>query len=156
MAVAVFSADIASKYAVAAWLEDGAREVVVIPGWFNVIFRINQGGIWSLGRQFGSVANFSLASFSLIAVGVIVFLAAFGIRPGDRWMPLVLGAILGGALGNLYDRLVFHGVRDFLDFHYHEVYHWPTFNLADSFLMCGAIALALSSMLIRPNPAAIE
>ncbi|MFO0947693.1 MAG: signal peptidase II [Planctomycetota bacterium] len=57
---------------------------------------------------------------------------------GQILLASVLGGILGGAAGNLHDRILFGGVRDFIDAHYHEVYHWPTFNLADSFLVCGA------------------
>lgn len=150
VAAVCFVADVSTKYAVGYWLDHGAREYVVIPGWISIIYRVNEGGIWSIGRDFGATANLSLAVFSSIAVSVIVGMAWFGLKPGDRLMPIVLGAILGGALGNFHDRLVFSGVRDFVDAHYFEVYHYPTFNLADSFLVCGAITLVAISLFWPP------
>lgn len=152
VAAGCFAADIASKYTVGFWLDHGEVDSVVIPGWFNIIYRINEGGIWSIGRQFGAAMNGSLAVFSVLAVGLILSLAFVAVRSGDRWMAVVLGAILGGALGNLYDRILFQGVRDFLDFHYYDVYHYPTFNLADSFLVCGAVALIVTSLFARAMP----
>jgi len=63
---------------------------------------------------------------------------------------VTLGLILGGTLGNLYDRLVFGGVRDFLHFHIPNVIDWPVFNLADCWLVCGAILLLIQAIFAPP------
>ena len=62
-----------------------------------------------------------------------------------------LGLILGGTLGNLYDRLVFNGVRDFL--HWDYLFDWPVFNVADCCLVCGASLLLLQAFASSPQPA---
>ena len=79
-------------------------------------------------------------------------------RPaGDGWLCTALGLILAGTLGNLFDRVVFGGVRDFLYFYWIE---WPVFNVADCFLVCGAGLLLLqaftSSAADKHKPAAAE
>ena len=62
----------------------------------------------------------------------------------DRTLSIALGMILGGTLGNLYDRAVFHGVRDFMHWRMPE---WPVFNVADCLLVCGAGLLLLQAFL---------
>ncbi|QDU64177.1 Lipoprotein signal peptidase [Planctomycetes bacterium Pan216] len=148
-AVVCFSLDLISKYVVADWVAGSGGEVVIIPGWLSFITRLNPGGMWSFLHQLGATANTLLAIFSCIAALAILLWALLGLRAGDRLFALILGMVFGGALGNLYDRLVFHGVRDFIDAHYEEVYHFPTFNLADSFLVVGASCLVLGSMFHR-------
>ena len=99
------------------------------------------------GAAFGLFANFSspfvlvfLILFSATALGLVVLLLWRG--PGSRLAGWGLGLILGGALGNLFDRLRSGTVVDFLDFHL-GAYHWPTFNLADSAIVLGALALMI-------------
>ena len=62
---------------------------------------------------------------------------------GEKWLMAALGLILGGTVGNLYDRLVFNGVRDFLYFYYIE---WPVFNFADCCLVVGAGLLLVQAI----------
>ena len=96
-------------------------------------------------------ANALLLCFSLAAIAAILAWAFFGLRPGDRWSAVILGMILGGALGNLHDRWFFGGVRDFIDVHYYDVYHYPTFNLADSFLVTGMLLILFGPLVgLRP------
>src|SRR5262249_35799312 len=85
-----------------------------------------------------------------IASVLILIWAYFGIKSGERFFPLVLGAILAGAIGNLFDRIAFQGVRDFIEVHYFDVWYYPTFNFADSFLVCGAGVLIMSSIFGLP------
>jgi signal peptidase II len=89
-------------------------------------------------------ANNGFALISLLAAVLIVYWSFRQATARDRWLCICLGLILAGTLGNLYDRVVFSGVRDFLDFYWAE-HHWPTFNLADSCLVCGAVLLLLQS-----------
>ena len=64
---------------------------------------------------------------------------------------MLLGAFLAGAMGNLFDRLVFGAVRDFIEVHYYDVYRYPTFNLANSYLVCGATVLVVASFFAKPE-----
>ena len=91
-------------------------------------FGLGQGGVSILACISG-----------LAAVAILIWLTLGG-ASRDRWLSCTLGLILGGILGNLYDRLGLwgeRGVRDFILFRY-EQYTWPNFNVADMLLICGA------------------
>jgi signal peptidase II len=118
-----------------------------------VMPRVNSGALFGLGGGQKGLANWGFAAVSLgAAVGILVW----GTRKSaaaDRWLMVALALILGGAVGNLYDRLVFGGVRDFL-FFYRElpvVGVWPVFNVADCGLVVGT-AILLLQMLFAPTP----
>jgi signal peptidase II len=149
-AVVSVAADLISKYAVFDQLgPDSPEPFVLIPGWLQFNTAINPGGLWSLGAGFGASMNFWLTCFAATAAIAITAWACFTIRAGQKLTPIVLGAILGGALGNLYDRLVYAGVRDFIQVHYQHVWYFPTFNVADSCLVCGALFLLAASFFTR-------
>ncbi len=103
---------------------------------------VNRGALFGWGGGRGDGGGDGQDLNTLFAF--VSFLAALGItywstRPGtrsDRLLCAALGLILAGTLGNLYDRLLFSGVRDFL--HWYRFYDWPVFNIADSCLVCGA------------------
>ena len=73
---------------------------------------------------------------SLLAALAIIYWSTQPATARDAWLCAALGLILAGTLGNLYDRLLFNGVRDFL--HWNLLFDWPVFNLADCCLVCGA------------------
>ena len=75
-----------------------------------------------------------------LALAIVVALIVWLRRAGNRVMASGLGLVIGGALGNTFDRLTFGAVLDFLDFHM-AGYHWPAFNVADSAIVAGVIAL---------------
>ena len=117
--------------------------------------KVNQGALFglSLTEWFGYgdgkrwLDNAFFAAVSLLAAAAIVFWAT---RPGvahDPALCAALGLILGGTLGNLYDRVVFEGVRDFLHFY---LIQWPVFNVADCCLVCGAFLLLLQAFVAHP------
>jgi signal peptidase II len=112
--------------------------------------RVNHGALFGLGQDRKAMANWFFAGVSIAAAAAIL---VWGTRRGparERWLCAALGLILGGTVGNLYDRLVFGGVRDFLHFYYVE---WPVFNVADCCLVVGA-ALLLFQAVFVPPPAA--
>jgi lipoprotein signal peptidase len=109
--------------------------------------RVNQGALFGMGGGYGGQANTVYAAVSVLAaVGILVWAGVRG-RRADAWMAAALGLILGGTVGNLYDRAVFHGVRDFLYFYKID---WPVFNVADCCLVCGAIMLVLHAFFAPP------
>jgi len=108
----------------------------VIPGFFNLVHIRNRGmafGIFSSASA--SWKELVLLVFPLIAVAGILWML-FRYPKMTPGMALALGAVLGGALGNLLDRLRFQEVVDFLDFHWRG-FHWPAFNVADSAITLG-------------------
>ena len=81
----------------------------------------------------------------VVAIGLVVYVAR---NPGQLWTDSALGLILGGTLGNGFDRIVHGTVTDFINVHF-----WPVFNVADSAISIGVVAL-VAGYLIRPKPAA--
>lgn len=116
---------------------------------------VNRGALFGMGaNQDGSEeseqqaenANTLFAVISLIAAGGIGLWAVLRGKRADAWICAALGLILGGTVGNLYDRVVFHGVRDFLFFYKID---WPVFNVADCCLVCGATMLVLHAVFVK-------
>ena len=100
--------------------------------------KVNHGALFGLGREYISLANGAFALVSVLAALAIAYWSTRRSTAQDLFLCAALGLILAGTLGNLYDRLVFNGVRDFLYFHWIE---WPVFNIADCCLVCGALLL---------------
>ena len=100
-----------------------------------------------LGLDPATLANGVFAAVSLLAVVAIVYWTTRPSTTSDWSLCAALGLILAGTLGNLYDRLIFDGVRDFLYFHWFE---FPVFNVADSCLVCGACLLLIQAFWSRP------
>lgn len=140
LAVAVFLLDQASKWAVMHALALGETRSL-IPGVFNLTHLRNRGAAFGLFADVDSHAVVAfLIAFSAVALVLVLLLLWRGSAlPLAGWG---LGLILGGALGNLFDRLRSGSVVDFLDLHLGP-YHWPSFNLADSAIVIGAAVLML-------------
>lgn len=140
-----------------------------IDGWLGIQTSVNQGALFGMGQ--GKSTWFALLSCAALA-GIIYWLFVRG-GAWDRWLTGALGAISGGILGNLYDRLgLWHGmsretwqgqpvpthsvygVRDWIHFRWEgsplAIFDpWPNFNIADSLLVCGAIALFLHAVFAK-------
>jgi signal peptidase II len=135
-ATATYALDRATKL----WAESmlsGRPPIVVIPGVLDLNYTTNSGGAFGLGQS-----AWWVFAFATIGISLAIVIAAFRVRGLPT--ALALGLILGGALGNLTDRLVrgqapLRGrVVDFIDVHV-----WPVFNLADTAIVVGALILAL-------------
>lgn len=139
----VLVADQATKHAIEAYTTPDYFHVV-IPGLANLIHTHNPGVAFSMFANAQSPAvRFLLVLFS---VGVVVFLfwLLAARRAGGRTSQIGMALIIGGAMGNVLDRLTRRGVTDFIDLHI-ENHHWPTFNVADSAIVMGA-ALVLMEL----------
>ncbi|PVA08738.1 signal peptidase II [Pelagivirga sediminicola] len=133
--IAALAADLASKAFVVANADTLATGIPVFPG-FNLIFHRNYGVTFGF---FQSVPWWVLA---LVATAVVLYLVVSLIRATQPAEAGAYGMVIGGALGNIVDRLRFGGVTDFLDF-YLGTAHWPAFNLADVFVVCGVGVLLI-------------
>jgi len=119
----------------------------VIPGFFNLTLGLNPGAVF--GFLADSPEAFRVPFFAVVGVLALGFFGYEFLREGPSTLQRVaLGLIIGGALGNGYDRVIRGAVVDFLDFVFHGWHYWA-FNLADSFIVCGAILLGWS--MLRPT-----
>src|SRR5689334_17500457 len=128
-----------------------AREVPIIPGLFQLAHWENTGAAFSMFAESSSRwRTFGLISFSVLACVVVSYLL-WKHRAALNATSISLCLILGGAVGNLWDRLAKGTVTDFLDFYIGQ-HHWPPFNVADSAIVVGALLLIVTILFPRkPN-----
>ena len=139
-------ADQISKYQIIDHLHYGER-MWVVPGYFELTHVRNPGGMFSLLAD--SSVEVRTTLFVGAAILAIALLLLFLLRhpPEERLVPMALGMILAGAVGNLADRLIHGEVIDFLNVHLMNGYIWPTFNVADSLIVVGTIILMIEMFL---------
>lgn len=148
LALGVVLADQITKALVLARFSLGER--LELTGFFNMVLVYNKGAAFSFLSDAGGWQTPALIVFALAAIGIV---GTFIVRsPGRAMLCCGLGLILGGALGNLIDRLRFGQVVDFLDFHA-AGWHWPAFNVADSAITVGAALLILEGFVHREGRA---
>ena len=138
-ALLAFAVDQATKAVVNANSAALAGGVPVFPG-FNLVYLRNDG------VTFGMMAGVPWWVLAALALAIVVWLAVLMARATDRLEALAYGMVIGGALGNVADRLRFGAVTDFLDV-YVRGWHWPAFNFADVAVVSGVGLLLLSEFL---------
>jgi len=128
----------------------------VIPGFFNIVYAGNRGivfGLLSEGEsEWRAFFLIGLTALVIATVAVVLWQSSPRGLAASRWSRLGLSLVLGGALGNLYDRLASGAVTDFLDFYIRD-YHWFAFNVADSGLCVGAALILLDIWFSRQEAA---
>lgn len=142
LAASVLALDVATKIAVRQSMAlYESREIV--PGFFNLVHVLNKGAAFGiLSSEDIDWQRALLAGTAVLAVAVIVYLL-HSRQVRDRLGRAGLGLVLGGAVGNLVDRVQAGYVTDFLDF-YAGGWHWPAFNVADMGISCGVGLLIIS------------
>jgi signal peptidase II len=151
LAAAVFFLDRVTKY----WVESRVATsdtCTVIPGFFSIIHTHNRGAAFGLfsGAQSGWQTLFlvGLSVSAMVLITSLLWRPSGGRLASSRRLRLGLSLVLGGALGNLYDRLAHGAVTDFLELYVGD-FHWPTFNVADSAITIGAALLMLDMLRSR-------
>jgi signal peptidase II len=132
----------------------GSRKVVVIEDVMNFIFAKNRGGAWGLLQD--ETEALRRPFFLVVSVAAIVFIVSLyrKLQPGQTALKWGLPLVLGGALGNLVDRIRYGYVVDFIDVYMNvegKVRHWPTFNVAD-ISICVGVALMAIDMFTSRSP----
>ncbi|MBK1699191.1 signal peptidase II [Rhodovibrio salinarum] len=149
MAAVVLVADQVSKLWILDLMQPPRR--IEVTGFFNLVL------VWNPGVSFGLLGAgnpwqpWLLSAFATIVAGGLLYWLHTG-RHG-RWTALAIGLIVGGAIGNVIDRLRFGAVVDFLDVHA-AGWHWPAFNVADSAIVVGVGVLLLDAFLRRDRESA--
>jgi signal peptidase II len=122
----------------------------VVPGFFDLVHIRNRG--MAFGLLNGPHIDFRfwlllMASLTAIAILLVWF---FRLKRRDALTTLGISLILGGAIGNMVDRIRYQEVVDFLDFYFGR-YHWPAFNVADAAITCGTFLLAITLLFRKPR-----
>lgn len=139
--------DQVSKVFFVRFLEPG-RSVAIIPGFLDLTLVTNTGGVFGIMRELdGPLRGVLFGLLPLLAIVLMVWYAR-SLDPSRTWPLAAIGLILGGAAGNLVDRIRLGYVIDFLDA-YVGRYHWPAFNLADSGICVGVAMLLLESLIFH-------
>ncbi|MDD2660096.1 MAG: signal peptidase II [Methylococcales bacterium] len=125
------------------------QSIQIMP-YFNLTYVHNTGAAFSFLSEAGGWQRWFFAGLALVISAVIaVWLAR--LKPRETLLAVALSLILGGAIGNLIDRLAYGYVIDFLDVYY-QTWHWPAFNIADSAITLGVILMLVESFgLVKPE-----
>ncbi len=148
-------ADLVSKWYVFSELfATPTQRLVIINRWFSFNLHINKGAVWGLGGG----SPILLIAITAVIIPIVIYLAYSSQKHRRSFIPLLgFGLLLGGALGNLYDRVFvemklngykesYQGVRDFIDVQIPGVYNWPVFNVADIAIVAGVAIFVLWSL----------
>ena len=111
---------------------------------------INLDLIWNIGIGFGLLSTESSLFYNLVSmlIGFVLLFLVYFFSISERIDKFIYAIIIGGALGNFYDRIIYKAVPDFVDLHY-ENFHWFTFNVADIFITIGIIIFVIRSFFLN-------
>jgi signal peptidase II len=132
------------------WVESALiyGQQIAVTDFFNLVLAYNAGAAFSFLSDASGWQRWFLSAVALFVSVLIIYLLYK--HTTNRLFCIALSLILGGALGNLWDRIMLGHVVDFLDFHF-SGYHWPAFNVADSAIFGGACLLILDSVRTGQN-----
>ena len=129
---------------------DRVSKIEIINNYSENIYYINSfinfDLIWNIGIGFGLLSTDTSLYYNLVTtiIGVVILILLYISVVSKKFDKLIYSFIIGGALGNFYDRLKFNAVPDFIDLHYND-FHWFTFNVADIFISFGIIIYMFKS-----------
>ena len=141
VALVAFVLDQLSKWGVQ-YLFEAYRPGKAFGSYFNLVEAWNRGVSFSMFTQEGFVGTLILVVTALVIIGALLYWLK---HEKSAWAQVFLGLVIGGALGNVIDRIRYGAVFDFLDFHYMH-WHWPAFNLADTFICVGVVFLVFQNI----------
>lgn len=140
--------DLYSKILVFKFLDglNAERPEQAVTSFFNLV------KVWNRGVSFGMFNNLADGKYIILAVNLSILsaLLIWLYRNKIVYMTWAIALIIGGAAGNIIDRIMNNAVADFLDFYIGQ-YHWPAFNLADSAVFLGVVLLLLENYFVKPN-----
>ncbi|MDR2458855.1 MAG: signal peptidase II [Holosporales bacterium] len=138
--------DQATKWSVLAFVERGT--VIRVCKYANIVLTYN------LGTSFGLLApgtEVQKCMIIMLSIILVIFLVYVFCKLASIIEKVFCSLLIGGAIGNIIDRFVHGGVVDFIDIHY-EDWHWPAFNIADSFITTSVVLLVIVSLTRKPRP----
>lgn len=120
----------------------GGGEKVVFESWWSFVYAENRGALWGIGSNFSEFYRklVFLGISSAITLVIVYLLLSYS---ENKLMKYIYGFVIGGALGNLFDRFFRGFVVDFIDWHWGDAYHWPTFNIADAAIVVAVVLMSV-------------
>ena len=111
---------------------------------------INIDLVWNTGIGFGLLSFDSNLFYNIISttIGLVIFLLFVFALKSEKYEKFIFSIIIGGAIGNFYDRISYNAVPDFIDIHYKN-FHWFTFNIADIFITLGIVAFIIGGFFVK-------
>jgi signal peptidase II len=111
---------------------------------------INFDLIWNIGIGFGLLSTSSSILYEIVTlvIGLVILILTYISITSDKFDKYTFAIVIGGALGNFYDRLIYNAVPDFIDLHYAN-FHWFTFNVADIFISLGIIFFIMKGYFVK-------
>ncbi|MCF7362959.1 MULTISPECIES: signal peptidase II [Vibrio] len=143
LALLVFVADIGIKLVVMNGMGYGWENRIEILPFFNLLYVHNYGAAFSFLSDQAGWQRWFFTAIAFVVTGLLAFWMR-RLPASDKWNNIAYALIIGGAVGNVFDRVVHGFVVDYLDFYWGN-YHWPAFNLADSAICIGAAMIILDS-----------
>lgn len=143
LALLVFVADIGIKLVVMNSMGYGWENRIEILPFFNLLYVHNYGAAFSFLSDQAGWQRWFFTAIAFVVTGLLAFWMR-RLPASDKWNNIAYALIIGGAVGNVFDRVVHGFVVDYLDFYWGN-YHWPAFNLADSAICIGAAMIILDS-----------
>ncbi len=142
--------------AIIIFIFDRITKIKIIQDYNENIFYVNSfiniDLTWNIGIGFGLLSTDAIAFYNSITVliATVIIILLYFIIISKNFDKFIYSIIIGGAVGNFYDRLVYNAVPDFIDLHYND-FHWFTFNVADVFIVIGILIFLLRELLSKQN-----
>ncbi|MGF1741171.1 signal peptidase II [Vibrio profundum] len=149
LALLVFVADITIKLVVMNSMGYGWPNRIEVLPFFNLLYVHNTGAAFSFLSNQPGWQRWLFTAIALCVTGMLTTWMR-KLPANEKWNNIAYALIIGGAIGNVFDRLVHGFVVDYLDFYWHQ-YHWPAFNLADSAICIGAVMIVIDSFRSKPK-----
>lgn len=143
IALTIIILDLYLKKLIFEILDNKPGQIIVMTNFLNMV------KVYNTGVSFGMLSNLSngIVILSIMTISITIIFIIWLTRINSKHMSIALGFIIGGAVGNITDRIMNGAVADFIDFHVMG-YHWPAFNLADSVITIGAIILIFDEFVL--------
>jgi signal peptidase II len=122
------------------------QPINILP-YFDLRLLHNTGAAWSILADQGGWQRWFLSLLAII-VSIVIMVWLTRLDSKQRWLACALALILGGALGNVMDRIIYGYVVDFIDIYY-QAWHWPAFNIADIGISIGAVMLLIDAIIFK-------
>lgn len=142
--IIIFLIDRISKIHVINLFENLNNQQIFLTSFLNIYLIWNEGIAFGL-LSFDNKSIYNFITLFIILINLVIIYISIKLDDVRKYFFLI---ILGGSLGNLYDRLIYNAVPDFIDLHYLE-FHWFTFNFADIFVTIGIIAYILRDLILK-------
>ena len=140
----IFLIDRISKILIVSYIKESGNAEIALTTFLNLNL------IWNEGIAFGLLSFEEALSYNLVTIiiSIVIIILLIMLNKAEKLSRFAILLVIGGALGNFFDRIVYKAVPDFIDLHYNN-FHWFTFNVADIFITIGILAFVIRSFFVK-------